>query len=165
VIFTIGYGNRSFDTFTTLLRHYEVEVLFDIRSHPYSRHNPYYNKKVLSANLSAQGIDYYFLGEALGGRPTDLQFYTNGNLDYAKLTSSSGFNAAIHHIIEWVSIGKTLTILCSELRPENCHRAKLIAPALIGCGCQVLHIDEQGDLLSHDQVVMRWSSSTQPPLL
>jgi uncharacterized protein (DUF488 family) len=77
VIFTIGYGNRSFDTFTTLLHRYAVEGLVDTRSHPYSRHNPNFNQKTLSANLSAQGIDYYFLGETLGGKPADPQFYTN----------------------------------------------------------------------------------------
>jgi uncharacterized protein (DUF488 family) len=165
VIYTIGYGNRSFDTMAFLLQRYAVNTLADVRSHPYSRHNPNFNKNVLSAKLDALRIVYVFLGQLLGGKPADPQFYTDGIIDYAKLSGAACFHSGIQQLEVLVSGGKNLAVMCSELRPEGCHRTRLVTPELIVRGYQVTHIDQNGNLLTHLQVVARWDSSTQPPLL
>ena len=40
--------------------------------------------------------------------------------------------------------------MCSEGRPEQCHRSKLIGEALAAAGIPVCHIDEDGGLLTQD---------------
>ena len=48
----------------------------DVRSAPMSRFSPHFNKAALAASLAGQGIDYVFLGKALGGRPERAEMYT-----------------------------------------------------------------------------------------
>jgi uncharacterized protein (DUF488 family) len=45
--------------------------------------------------------------------------------------------------------------MCSEGRPEQCHRSKLIGEALATAGIHVCHIDETGQLLTQQQVIDR----------
>jgi hypothetical protein len=45
--------------------------------------------------------------------------------------------------------------MCSEGRPEQCHRSKLIGEALALMGIPLSHIDEDGMLLSQAQVIDR----------
>ena len=45
--------------------------------------------------------------------------------------------------------------MCSEGRPEQCHRSKLIGEALAGLGISLCHIDEDGALLTQRQVIDR----------
>jgi hypothetical protein len=45
--------------------------------------------------------------------------------------------------------------MCSELRPEECHRAKLIGEALHRDGVPVAHVDETGTIVGHEQVTRR----------
>ena len=45
--------------------------------------------------------------------------------------------------------------MCSEGKPENCHRSKLIGIHLIKSGMDVLQIDEKDEIISQDQVILR----------
>jgi uncharacterized protein (DUF488 family) len=45
--------------------------------------------------------------------------------------------------------------MCSEGRPENCHRTKLVAEDLVDRGIDVLHIDETGRTLTHGEAIDR----------
>ena len=48
--------------------------------------------------------------------------------------------------------GWRLCLVCGCLRPENCHRSRLVAPALLDAGLEVAHIDERGALLTQAEV-------------
>ncbi len=48
---------------------------------------------------------------------------------------------------------RRVALMCSEGKPELCHRSKLIAPSLIELGIPVVHIDEHGSLRSQDEVM------------
>lgn len=76
-IFTIGYGNRGIEEFIEILKKYEIKVLIDIRSIPYSRFRPSFNTNVLQQYLLNESISYRFMGKELGGKPDDENLYHN----------------------------------------------------------------------------------------
>jgi hypothetical protein len=49
--------------------------------------------------------------------------------------------------------GQCVALLCSESRPQDCHRSKLLGVALVEEGIEVTHLDEDGTLLSQDEVM------------
>ncbi|MCA9829152.1 MAG: DUF488 domain-containing protein, partial [Dehalococcoidia bacterium] len=61
-IYTIGYGNRSIEAFVALLQAHDIAFLLDVRSAPYSRHQPAFSKEPLAAALQQHGIRYLYLG-------------------------------------------------------------------------------------------------------
>lgn len=70
-VLTIGHSTHPLEAFVGLLGRYEVAKVVDVRSTPYSRFNPQFNREPLARNLTACGIEYVFLGAELGGRPDD----------------------------------------------------------------------------------------------
>ncbi len=44
-----------------------------------------------------------------------------------------------------------IALLCAEERPEHCHRARLIAPALEERGLHVVHLLHDGSALAHQE--------------
>jgi hypothetical protein len=43
--------------------------------------------------------------------------------------------------------------MCSEGKPEQCHRSKLIGASLADLNVDVRHIDESGELRTQDEIV------------
>lgn len=66
IIFTIGHSTHSLDQFITLLQHYGINHVIDIRTIPRSRHNPQFNEQELSKALHDNHIKYTHIKE-LGG--------------------------------------------------------------------------------------------------
>jgi uncharacterized protein (DUF488 family) len=54
-----------------------------------------------------------------------------------------------------VSKGISFALMCSELRPEECHRSKLIGEALKRLGIEIHHIDADGSLVDQSTVIDR----------
>ena len=48
-LYTIGHSNHSIDRFIQLLDENGIMILVDVRSAPYSRYNPQFNKEDLQA--------------------------------------------------------------------------------------------------------------------
>jgi len=65
-IFTIGYGGRRFVAFVSLLKEHNIVFLVDMRRFPKSK-VPEYSKESLEAKSPELGINYIFMGDALGG--------------------------------------------------------------------------------------------------
>ena len=70
-VFTIGHSTHPQDHFIALLRKHGIAALCDVRSRPYSRRNPQFNRDELERSLQAHGIVYRFLGRELGARSDD----------------------------------------------------------------------------------------------
>src|SRR5712692_1311048 len=80
-IFSLGHSNQSMETFFALLRQHEIEVLVDVRSSPYSKYVPHFNSNALAAAAEQAEIKYIFMGQELGGRPDEDEFYDiNGDV-------------------------------------------------------------------------------------
>ena len=43
--------------------------------------------------------------------------------------------------------------MCSEGKPEACHRTKLVATELVATGVPVVHIDQHGQLRRHEEII------------
>jgi len=147
-IFTIGYGNRSIQTFIQLLKKYEIEILIDIRTSPYSRFNPEYRIQKFEVHLINNEIRYLFLGKELGGKPIDLSCYTDGQVDYAKIQNKQFFLDGIDEVVALNSTGFRVALMCAEQSPLDCHRKWLVGDFLENKGLVVNHIDKNGEILN-----------------
>ena len=157
-IYTIGYGSRSVDELIATLRQYNIAYLVDVRSAPYSRYKPEYSKEALAAALQAQGIRYLFLGDKLGGRPADPACYSDGKVDYEKVKEQPFYQAGVERVQQAFRQQARIVLMCSEGKPTQCHRSKLIGASLTHLEIPVIHIDEQGAPQSHADVMFELTS-------
>lgn len=166
-IYTIGYGNRSIEAFIRLLRQYEIQFLIDVRSRPYSRFNAKFSKDALERQLKEASIRYVFMGDTLGGRPNDSTCYQDGNVAYAKVREKPFFQSGIERIHTAWEKQLRVALMCSEIKPQECHRSKLIGRTLTEQGIDVRHIDEAGLLKTQTDVheLLRGSQSGNQPSL
>jgi uncharacterized protein (DUF488 family) len=67
-VLTVGHSNGSLAEFLDLLRTHGVERVVDVRSAPYSRYVPHFNRESLEAELDQVDIAHGYGGEYLGGR-------------------------------------------------------------------------------------------------
>jgi uncharacterized protein (DUF488 family) len=103
---------------------------------------------------------YVFMGDTLGGRPADPACYDDaGHVDYLACRRHPAFVAGFDRLRSAFAQNAGAAILCSELRPEHCHRTKLIAEALQELGVVVEHIDADGTLAPHAAVMARLEDS------
>jgi uncharacterized protein (DUF488 family) len=143
-ILSIGHSNHAIERFVALLREHGVAAVADVRSRPYSRWVPHFNKAALSSALAAAGIRYLFLGRELGGRPEGDEYYDDdGRVDYARRARAPDFAAGIERLLHVARQGST-AILCAEEDPRRCHRRLLVTPALLAHGAEVIHLRGDG---------------------
>ena len=161
-IYTIGYGNRDLDRFMALLRQYGIEYLIDIRSKPYSRYNQPFSKAPLEGALNKQGFKYVFMGDTLGGIPDDESCYTNGKVDYKKVGQYGPYREGILRLKAAWEKQLVVALMCSERKPQECHRSKLIGETLARMQIPVQHIDEEGNLKSQQEVIALLTKGQMP---
>lgn len=154
-IYTIGYGSRSIEELIELLHAHKIAYLIDVRSAPYSRYKPEFSKASLANKMEQHGIRYVFMGDTLGGRPDDETCYTNGKVDYEKVKATESYQRGIERLRNAFSQQHAIVLMCSEGKPEECHRCKLIGATLTHENITVMHIDENGEHLTQAQVVER----------
>jgi uncharacterized protein (DUF488 family) len=153
-ILTVGYGARSIEEFVAVLEDVGAEYLVDVRSAPYSRFKPEFSRESLAAALEPHGIRYVFMGKELGGKPDDPGYVgADGRVDYGRLRLRPAFADGLTGLEAGWEAGHTLVLMCSEGKPQECHRTKLIAEELVALGVHVAHIDEQGAIRSHDEIM------------
>lgn len=162
-IYTIGYGNRSIEEFTRLLQKYGIRYLIDIRSRPYSRFNPDFSKNTLEKKLRQLGIRYVFMGDTLGGRPADSSCYVDDRVDYTKVREKAFYRNGIGRIQTAWEKQLCVALMCSESKPHECHRSKLIGDTLVHEEIDVAHIDESGEIKNQDEII-QFLTGAQPPL-
>ena len=154
-LYSIGYGSRTLDQFVAALQAHQIDCVIDVRSAPYSRFKPEFSKEALELVLSKRRMRYLFLGDLLGGQPKDPECYVNGKVDYARLQARPYFKAGLERLKAMAEQEGRKALMCSEGRPEQCHRAKLIGEALAALGIAISHIDEDGQLHSQMEVIDR----------
>lgn len=152
-IYTIGHGSRRPEELLDLLKRYEIAYLVDVRSQPYSRFNPSFNREDLTFFLQENGVQYLFMGESLGGRPADLACYVDGKIDYEIVMTKEVFLEGIQRLKTAHHKKLKVALMCSETDPCECHRSKLIGRALESEGIDLQHIDERGRLKDQRRVI------------
>jgi len=157
-LITIGIGKRDVDEFILQLREKDIDYLIDIRSSPYSKYKPEFNKEPFSNSLKRAGIKYGYWGDSLGGLPDDPYILTNGRVDYGKLARRPNFIQGLERLISALENDYKIVIFCSEGRPEQCHRTKCIAVEMVKREVDVFHIDFDNELVSQAEVMRRIQS-------
>ncbi len=142
-IYTLGHSNHSLEFFLSLLREFKIQLLVDVRSHPYSRFVPHFNREPLKGALERDGIEYLWMGDKLGGRFTlgrKKEFVSkDGKIDWERVRKADFFRDGIEKLLELAAL-KTTVIMCAEENPYRCHRGFLITPALLERGVEIYHI-------------------------
>lgn len=162
-IYTIGYGARDIDAFIAALKKFDIAFLIDVRSKPYSRYKPEFSKHALAQHVQQAGIRYVFMGDTLGGMPDNLDCYTEGKVDYDKVAQQPFYREGIGRLRRAYEQPAPVVLMCSEGKPEQCHRSKLIGRTLTEAGIEVAHIDEHDELITQDDVLLRVTKG-QPSL-
>ncbi len=153
-IYSIGHGNRKAKDFLDLLLKFEITYLIDVRSQPYSKFNPQFNQNDLKFLLERNNIKYVFMGDALGGRPLDPTCYDeNGKVDYDKVKTKDFFKIGIDRLKKAYEKKIPIVVMCSESKPCECHRSKLIGRVLSKDEINLRHIDEKGKVKSQADVI------------
>jgi uncharacterized protein (DUF488 family) len=136
-LYTIGHSNHSLSALVGLLDGREIVNLVDVRTDPYSRYNPQFNKETLEYELPRLKIRYLFMGKVLGGRPDDPKLYKHRasrsgevdflhEVDYPQIMRRDWFQQGIQELLDLAELDNT-AIMCSEEDPAECHRHHLIA--------------------------------------
>lgn len=153
-ILTVGHSTRSVEEFVNLLNRYDVTAVADVRSMPFSRWTPQFNRDGLKHALKAQGISYVFLGRELGARSDDLSCYIDGKVQYRRLADTRLFRMGIERLLKG-SKTERIAIVCAEGEPLECHRTILVARELQAAGADVAHILPDGSLEPHAASIRR----------
>ena len=159
VVLTLGHSNHPQETFLGLLERHRVTALADVRSTPYSRFNPHFNRKSLAAALAARGIEYLYLGRELGGRPDNPECYEDGRIRYDRIARTERFREGVDRV-ESGAVEHRLVLMCAEKEPLDCHRTLLVGQALHARGMEVAHIHADGGLEPHDDAMDRLLAGT-----
>jgi uncharacterized protein (DUF488 family) len=146
IIWTIGHSTRTIEEFSQLLAVNDVKHLVDVRSIPFSRMNPQFNKETLSASLADSGIAYTHV-VLLGGRRgviKEMQPSQNTGWskppfrNYADYALTAPFDEGLKELLLIAEKANT-AIMCSEAVWWRCHR-RIITDHLLARGIEVRHI-------------------------
>ena len=177
-LFTIGHSNHTIERLIQLLQDNCIQQVVDVRSAPYSRYNPQFNRNFLESALKNRQILYRYEGKDLGGRPPDPTCYKSRKLpaegsdylhevDYPAVMRKPWFEKGIERLIVLAEEQAT-TILCSEEDPAQCHRHHLITRYLFDAypDVTVQHIRGDGAVFNARTLLKSVTNEQveQPPL-
>ncbi len=153
-VFTIGHSTHTIGKLIDLLQRNEITAIADVRSQPWSRMNPQFNRDSLTERLGANGIHYVFLGQELGARTDDRSCYVNGKVQYDRLAQTTHFQRGLDRV-ERGSREQRIALMCAEKDPLTCHRTILVCRHLVDRGIDVQHILDSGAVEPHSSAVSR----------
>jgi uncharacterized protein (DUF488 family) len=123
-----------------------VQRVVDVRTVPRSRHNPQFNREMLSATLHNRKIRYTHLS-ALGGlrhagKDSRNTGWRNASFrGFADYMQTPEFEEGLQKLTS-LARAEQVAVMCAEAVPWRCHRS-LIADALTVRGIPVRHIMSQ----------------------
>ncbi len=153
-VFTAGFSNLCPERFLNNLRTYDIQVLVDVRSRPYARHAPHFNRDEIETLSTRAGLGYLYLGRELGGIPDDPSFYDpQGHVLYDRIATQPWFEQGIRKVMRDLRQGKRLALTCAEDDPRHCHRRLLVGRVLRERGIGLAHILASGSLISESELL------------
>jgi uncharacterized protein (DUF488 family) len=157
-VFTLGHSTHAISDLLALLARHEISAIADVRSSPYSRMSPQYNRESFKATLNEVGIAYVFLGDELGARSRDPRCYEQGKVQYDRLARTEAFQRGLQRVRHGAARYR-LALMCVEKEPLDCHRTILVARHLDVLGIDVQHIVvscvQDSALESHRNAIVR----------
>lgn len=163
IVFTIGHSTHSQERFIELLQLHDITAVCDVRSKPYSRTNPQFNREELQVALLSHGIAYRFLGKELGARSDNPSCYEGGKVQYDRLAQTKLFRYGLKRVLRGMRDGFRVALMCAEKEPLECHRTILVARHLVALGVPVVHIHADSHLETHDAALDRLARMLNVP--
>lgn len=148
-LYTIGHSTHGLLRFLDLLAEHDISALCDVRSKPYSRRNPQFNRESLRNDLARRNIAYVFLGEELGARSSDSSCYEGGKVQYNRLAATHAFRRGIERVNTGIQRYR-VALMCAERDPLTCHRTILICRNLKASDLSIRHILDNGRVEPHE---------------
>ncbi len=151
-VWTVGHSNHEFEYFAGLLTGEQIKLVVDVRSSPYSRFAPQFNRNALEEQLPRLEVDYLYLGDELGGRPSrDDHYDDDGHALYEPMSLEPAFRKAVERVKEDVA-NHRIALMCSEADHADCHRRLLVGRVLTREGLRMRHILPDGSIREEDEV-------------
>jgi uncharacterized protein (DUF488 family) len=156
ILYSIGHSTHTIDNFVCLLKRYGIELIADVRSSPYSKYAPQFNKEILENVLKKAGIDYMFFGKELGARRSEEGCYIEGQAKYKIITHLPIFKVGLERLLENIKT-YTVALMCSESDPIVCHRTILVCREIIKVSpnLKINHILYDGTTETHEHLQVR----------
>jgi len=149
-LYTVGHSTHSVEYFMDLLKKHAITVVCDVRSKPYSRFNPQFNRENLQRELKINNIKYVFLGKELGAHSENPGCYVDGKVQYNNLADEPLFHQGINRLTEGMK-KYSVTLLCAEKDPVTCHRMILVSRKMRSVVGQINHILASGKIETNSQ--------------
>jgi uncharacterized protein (DUF488 family) len=153
-VWTVGHSNHELDDFAQLVSSEQIECLVDVRSFPYWRYTPHFNRDQLEGAMTRRGVRYLFMGEELGGRPTSEDHYdAEGRALYGPMAEEESFRTVLERLVEGARRYR-IALVCSEGDPQDCHRRLLVGKVLADQGIELRHILPDGTIRTELSVAL-----------
>jgi uncharacterized protein (DUF488 family) len=156
-LFTIGHSTHTLEHFCGLLEMHKVEVVCDVRSVPYSQHNPQFNREALKEQLHAVGVSYVFLGRELGARSDNSACYIDGKVQFNYLAEEPSFAEGMRRLRNGIDRFR-IALMCAERDPLTCHRTILVCRELRAPDLNIEHILVDGSIETNSAAEKRLMS-------
>ena len=157
-LFTIGHSTHPLEDFVGLLARHRISAVGDVRSQPYSRYNPQYNRENLKEALESREIVYVFLGREIGARSDNPANYVQGRVQYDLLAKDPLFISGLDRVRRGLAEYR-LALMCAEKDATVCHRGILICRQLRTPDLEIKHILADGGVESQNKMEERLMNS------
>lgn len=161
-LYTIGHSNHGWDNFVSIVQSHGITAVADVRSSPYSRFNPQFNRESMAHEFGRAGVSYVFLGVELGARRSEPECYSGQCARYDLIERSPLFQAGLQRLRAGLERHR-IALLCAEKDPITCHRMILVCRALRGDAIRIEHILDDGSLESTRDAETRLLAATGMP--
>jgi uncharacterized protein (DUF488 family) len=140
-LYTVGHSIYEIEDFIKLLQNNNINTIVDVRSTPYSKFAPQYNKELLKQYLKQNAICYIYMGDTLGARYEDKNLlFNDGKVSFKKVQETKNFQDGIVRLERGIEKGYNISLMCSEKEAFDCHRFGLISEFLSKISINVNHI-------------------------
>lgn len=153
-IYSIGHSVNDIDTFIKKLKHHKIEAIADVRSSPYSKRLPQFNREPLKKKLAEESIKYVFLGKELGARSDDPLTYEGNMAVYEKIAETPLFESGMERLEKGASMYR-ISMMCAEKEPLDCHRTILVGRFLNSDRFNLMHILDDDSIETHSETMNR----------
>jgi len=153
-LLTIGHSHHPSSRFVELLASHGVTAVCDVRSTPYSRRNPQFNRETVAQTLEQNGMSYVFLGRELGARREEPECYVDGQAKYDRIAESPEFKTGLERLLNGIRSYR-VALMCAEADPLICHRTILVCRHMRSPELSIAHILPDGELEHHQEAEAR----------
>ena len=127
-----------------ILGDYGINVIVDVRSVPFSRHTPHFNRKAIQHCLAKKKIRYLFMGDEFGARRQEPDAYVSDRVSFEKVFQLSAFKSGVQRLQNGFSKNYKIALMCTEKDPADCHRTIMVTRYLsekLGWTIEHIHFD------------------------